>query len=182
MGANSYLRSLLDNRSLASRATDHDAVRQGLRELRAVSAAGLSPRASLDRDVALYVYETLDRLLGFYGYADMNLRPSPYVVSQMNGAYYWLPISSAVATRSSMPADADAWFARLAALAPALDQESERIRHDAGIGVVPPDFVIVRTIAQIEGLRDRRRWNPRCSRRRCANLPRSAAKEMRIAP
>ena len=33
-------------------------------------------------------------------------------------------------------------------MGPALDQESERITHDAGIGVIPPDFVIAKTIAQ----------------------------------
>lgn len=154
-GANAYLRSMLDNRSLASRAGDRAAVTQALRELRSLPTAGLSPRAALDRDVALYVYETLDRLLSFYGYADINLRPSPYVVSQMNGAYYWLPDFIGGRHPITDTADAEAWFDRLGALAVALDQESERIRHDAGIGVVPPDFVIAKTIAQVKGLRDR---------------------------
>lgn len=155
VGANSGLRGLLDDRSLQARSGDRAAVREALRDLKAISPAGLSHRASLDRDVALYVYETLDRLLGFYGYADLNLRPSPYVVSQMNGAYYWLPDFLGGRHPVADAADADAWFARLAALAVALDQESERIAHDAAIGVIPPDFVIARTIAQIEGLRDR---------------------------
>lgn len=155
MGANAFLRSRLDDRSLSARSGDQAAVKQALRELRAVPTTGLSPRAMLDRDVALYVYETLDRLLGFYGYADMNLRPSPYVVSQMNGAYYWLPDFIGSRHPITDGADADAWFERLGALAVALDQESERIVHDAGIGVVPPDFVIAKTIAQVKGLRDR---------------------------
>lgn len=149
------LRARLDDRSLAARAGDRTAVRDALRQLEAVPASGLSARAALDREVALYVYRTLDDLLGRYGYVDMNLRPSPYVVSQMNGAYYWLP--DFIGTRHPIQnaADAEAWFARLAALAVAIDQETARIRHDAGIGVVPPDFVIVKTIAQLRGLRDR---------------------------
>ncbi|WP_016745359.1 DUF885 domain-containing protein, partial [Rhizorhabdus wittichii] len=49
---------------------------------------------------------------------------------------------------------ADAWFSRLAALGTAIDQESERIAHDAGIGVIPPGFVIDKTLSQIRRLRD----------------------------
>lgn len=154
-GANAALRGRLDDRSLAARAGDQAALKQALRELNALPAARLSPRAALDRDVALYVYETLDDLLGRYGYVDMNLRPSPYVVSQMNGAYYWLPDFIGSRHPIKNGADVEAWYARLAALSTALDQESERIRHDASIGVIPPDFVIAKTIAQIKGLRDR---------------------------
>ncbi len=154
VGAQAGLRGQLDDRSLTARASDREAVRQALRELKALPSAGLSQRAGLDRDVALYVYESLDMLLGLYGYADINLRPSPYVVSQMNGAYYWLPDFIGGRHPIADAADADAWFSRLAALAMALDQESERIAHDAAIGVIPPDFVIDKTITQIKGLRD----------------------------
>lgn len=154
VGSYASLRSRLDDRSLAARATDHAAIRRARRQLATIDRGALSPRATLDHDVAAFVYETFDDLLGRYGYVDGNLRPSPYVVSQMNGAYYWLP--DFIGTRHPIAdkADADAWIARLSALATALDQETDRIRHDAGIGVIPPDFVIARTIVQIESLRD----------------------------
>ncbi len=155
VGAYAALRGKLDDRSMAARAGDRAGIRQALAELKKIPVAGLSPRAALDRDVALYVYETLDDLLGRYGYVDMNLRPSPYVVSQMNGAYYWLPDFIGSRHPIENAADVDAWFARLGALSIALDQESERIAHDAAIGVIPPDFVIAKTINQIKGLRDR---------------------------
>ena len=154
IGQNAHLRARLDDRSLAARERDRRAVKDALAQLRAVPVQGLSERAALDRDVALYVYETLDRLLGFYGYADLNLRPSPYVVSQMNGAYYWLPDFVGGRHPITDGADAEAYFDRLSGLAIALDQESARIRHDAAIGVVPPEFVIEKTVAQIKNLRD----------------------------
>jgi uncharacterized protein (DUF885 family) len=154
IGARAGLRALLDDRSLAARATDRSAIKLAMVQLGTIDRASLSSRASLDRDVAGFVYETLDDLLGRYGYVDGNLRPSPYVVSQMNGAYYWLPDFIGSRHPIETRADADAWLSRLAALAMALDQETDRIRHDAGIGVVPPDFVIVKTIAQIKDLRD----------------------------
>lgn len=154
VGAHAVLRGRLDDRSLAARATDRAAIRAALAELGAIDTGALSPRAASDHAVARYVYETLGDLLGRYGYVDGNLRPSPYVVSQMNGAYYWLPDFIGSRHPIETKADVEAWLQRLAALAVALDQESERIRHDAGIGVIPPDFVIARTIAQIKGLRD----------------------------
>ncbi len=153
-GANAGLRAKLDDRSLAARASDRTGIKLALKQLSAIDAAALTPRARLDHDVAHFVYDTLDDLLGRYGYVDGNLRPSPYVVSQMNGAYYWLPDFIGSRHPIETRGDVEAWMLRLTALATALDQETDRIRHDAGLGVIPPDFVIARTIKQIEGLRD----------------------------
>ncbi|MDP9139160.1 MAG: DUF885 domain-containing protein [Pseudomonadota bacterium] len=153
-GANAALRSRLDDRSLAAIARDRSAVAQGLKELAAIDRKALSPAAVLDYDVAQFVYEDLRDTLAWYGYVDIDLRPSPYVVSQMNGTYYWLPDFIGGRHPLAEKSDVDAYLARLSALATALDQETERIKHDAGLGVIPPDFIIDRTIAQIAGLRD----------------------------
>jgi uncharacterized protein (DUF885 family) len=153
-GSNAALRSQLTDRSLAAMITDRGAVKQGIAALARVERTTLSPRALEDLDVANFVYTTLDDVLGRYGYVDIDLRPSPYVVSQMNGAYYWLPDFIGGRHPLAGPSDADAYLLRLAGLGVALDQESERIAHDASIGVVPPSFVLDRTIAQIKALRD----------------------------
>ena len=154
VGAHSDLRGLLDDRSLAAMARDRTAIQSAQAQLRGIERRQLSPGAALDYDVATFVYAQFADILGRYGYIDIDLRPSPYVVSQMNGTYYWLPdfigTSHPLKTRS----DVEAWYRRLDGLANALDQETERVRHDAGIGVVPPGFVIVRTIAQLATLRD----------------------------
>ncbi len=153
-GANAGLRSRLDDRSLAARATDRAGIAEARRRLAAVDRDSLGPDARGDHDVARFVCDTLADLLERPGYVDLNLRPSPYVVSQMNGAYYWLPGLFGAGHPLQSRADADAWRARLAALPQALDQESERIAHDAAAGIIPPDFVISRTIAQLRTLRD----------------------------
>jgi uncharacterized protein (DUF885 family) len=153
-GANAALRARLDDRSLGARGADQAAIKQALAQLGSIRVASLSARGRLDHDVALFVYQTLDDLLGRYGYVDGNLRPSPYVVSQMNGAYYWLPDFIGSRHPIDTAQDVEAWLGRLSAFAVALDQESERIRHDAGLGVISPDFVLVRTITQIKALRD----------------------------
>ena len=153
-GANAALRSQLDDRSLDAIARDRTAIDRAMRELTSIDRSALSPAATLDYDVAAFVYTTLKDQLARYGYVDINLRPSPYVVSQMNGAYYWLP--EFIGTNHPLQAtqDVDAYLARLTALGTALDQETARITHDAGLGVVLPSFTLEKTIAQIKALRD----------------------------
>ncbi len=76
------------------------------------------------------------------------------MVSQLTGAYQSVPdfldSQHPVKTRT----DADAYLSRLRAFATALDQESERVRHDAGLGCSPPDFVIDKALIQLTALRD----------------------------
>ena len=152
--ASPALRSRLDDRSLAARAGDRAAVKLALIELSGIDRAALSPAAALDLDVARFVYTALDDLLGRYGFVDLNLRPSPYVVQQMGGAWYWLPGALGERQPLAAPADVDIWLARLDGFATALDQETEWVRHDAAGGVSPPDFVIDRTVPQLMALRD----------------------------
>lgn len=123
--------------SLAARARHRQATALRLDELKGIDRAALSAAAALDYDTARFVYEAMADQYGRYGFSDLNLRPSPYVVSQMNGAYFWLPDS--IGGRSPMKdaADADRYLDRLGQFAAALDQETEQVRHDAGLGVIP---------------------------------------------
>ena len=154
IAAEAGLRSRLDDRSVAARAVDRTAVALARRQLAAFDRTTLGPAAQRDHDVAGFVCDTLADLLARPGYVDINLRPSPYVVSQMNGAYFWLPDFIGSRHPLATRADVEAWLARLAAFAVAIDQESERIADDAAQGVVPPDFISARTLAQLEALRD----------------------------
>ena len=153
VGANEALRFQLDDRSLAAVARDRESAAKAVADLKRIERHRLGPTAQLDYDIALFVYSTLRDELQRYGTVDINLRPSPYPVSQMNGSYYWLPEFLGSVHPLETSRDVQAYFARLAALATVLDQETERIRHDAGMGVVPPDFVLAKTIAQIRALR-----------------------------
>jgi uncharacterized protein (DUF885 family) len=153
-GKNAGLRSRLDDRSLAAIADHRRAVDVRRAQLARIERSSLGAAAQLDYDVAVFVYATLADQLGRYGFVDLNLRPSPYVVSQMNGAYYWLPdfLGSRHPLRSRE--DLDAYYARLSALATAIDQETERLRHDASLGVVLPSFTLATTLAQLQSLRE----------------------------
>jgi uncharacterized protein (DUF885 family) len=151
-GANVELRSRLDDRSLEAIARHRQSVERALAALARINPASLGAAARLDFDIAKFVYATLADQLARYGYVDINLRPSPYVVSQMNGAYYWLPdfLGSRHALHSAQ--DVEAYFARLSALSTALDQETDRIHHDAAVGVILPEFTLATTIAQLQTL------------------------------
>jgi uncharacterized protein (DUF885 family) len=147
------LRSQLDDRSLEAIGLQRQRVASALADLRRIDRDALSASSRLDYDVASFVYTTLDDQLARYGFTDINLRPSPYVVSQMNGAYYWVPGFLGSQHPLQSRDDLDSYFARLHALARVIDQETERIRHDAAKGVVLPNFVLHTTLAQIETLR-----------------------------
>jgi uncharacterized protein (DUF885 family) len=142
----------LDARSVAGRDRDAAAARRWRAELAAIDRARLSPRAAADRDAAAFACEMLAEMGARYGFQDHALRPGPYLISQMSGDYYWLPEDFARAPIASRE-DADSYLARLAAFAVALDQETERVRIDAAAGVIPPDFVLARIVAQLTDLR-----------------------------
>lgn len=153
-GENAGLRSRLDDRSLPAIADHRRAVDATRAQLARIERSALSAAARLDYDVALFVYATLADQLGRYGFVDLNLRPSPYVVSQMNGAYYWLPDFLGSRHPLRTRDDLDAYFARLGALATAIDQETGRVRHDASLGVILPSFTLATTLSQLQSLRE----------------------------
>jgi uncharacterized protein (DUF885 family) len=77
----------------------------------------------------------------------------PYVVSQLTGAYQSVPTFLDRQHRIVGKEDADAYLARLRAFAVVLDQETERVRHDAGLKVIAPDFILDEALEQMKILR-----------------------------
>jgi uncharacterized protein (DUF885 family) len=75
------------------------------------------------------------------------------VLCQKNGAYQQIPTFLDTQHVIATWADVEAYLARLNAFATLMDQESEVARHDAAIGVTPPDFVLSKTLIQMQALR-----------------------------
>jgi uncharacterized protein (DUF885 family) len=73
---------------------------------------------------------------------------SPYVVTQLIGAYTQIPDFLDSRHPVTNREEADAYLTRLAAYATMLDQESAMIAEDAGNGMIPPDFCVRGGIAQ----------------------------------
>lgn len=74
---------------------------------------------------------------------------SPYVVTQLGGAYTSIP--DFLDSRHSLTTreEAEAYLARLAEYDRVLDQESAMIAEDAANGMIPPDFCIDGAIRQL---------------------------------
>jgi uncharacterized protein (DUF885 family) len=77
----------------------------------------------------------------------------PYVVSQQDGAVTAVPEFLDSQHQIHNKDDAEAYLSRVAAFARQLDQESERIRINAGKGIVPPDFIAATTLGQLKSFR-----------------------------
>ena len=76
-------------------------------------------------------------------------RPAPYVVSQLGGAYYNVPDFLDTQHPVRTAEDAEAYLSRLDQFGRNLEQETERVRHDAAVRVIPPDFVLDKAIGNL---------------------------------
>jgi uncharacterized protein (DUF885 family) len=70
---------------------------------------------------------------------------APYEITQLTGAYTYIPDFLASQHPVTNRDQADAYLARLSAYAQVLDQEIAVLNADAAAGVIPPDFTIIST-------------------------------------
>jgi uncharacterized protein (DUF885 family) len=148
-GPRAALKSRLADVSPEGVAAQAKACAERLQRLKGADVTGLQGLAAVNRAVALESHE-IDNA----GYAFLNVfSGEPYVVSQMTGSFSWIPMFLDTQHRIETAADADAYLARLEAYAGQLDGETERIRADAAAGVIPPDFILVKTLKQMDGVR-----------------------------
>lgn len=122
-------------------------------ELKAFDQKGLSEAGTLNYAIAAFGRETSAETARF-DYGSGPGRPSPYIVTQLSGAYFSTPDFMDNQHRIEDAAGADAFLSRLEAFAGVLDGETAKVQEDAGLGVIPPDFIIDRMLPQIRTLRD----------------------------
>lgn len=151
-GARSGLRRQLDDRSREAAMRQLAQRRQERAQLLAIPRDRLSPTAQIDHDVVLY---QLDRALGGarFDYGVTAGRFAPYILTHMTGAYRELPdfLTDSHPVRDA--GDADAYLARLEAMATAVDQDVARQQADAAKGVFAPDFVLDTSLKLLATLR-----------------------------
>ncbi len=150
-GSNADLRAKLSDASEAGRAADRAATADQLRRLAMIDRSRLSPSDRLDYDVVKYTRESAAAVQKF-DFGGGGYGPSPYVVSQQTGAYQSVPDFLDTKHPVNDAADADAYLSRLTAFGKQLDDQTARLRHDAGLGVVPPDFLLDTTLTQMRAL------------------------------
>ncbi len=76
---------------------------------------------------------------------------SPYVLTQLTGAYTGIPDFLASQHPVTNREQADAYLTRLSVYARVLDQETTRLGEDVAAGVLAPDFAIDGAVTQLSG-------------------------------
>ncbi len=121
---------------------------RALADLRALSRGALEGQDAVTYDVVVTAIENNVEAAGFeFG----GGATSPYVVTQLTGAYTGIPDFLASQHPVTNREQADAYLTRLSAYARVLDQESTRIAEDAAAGVIQPDFTIDGAVRQLGG-------------------------------
>ena len=151
-GANADLRSKLSDQSLAAIARNRAETRAELARLEAVDAAKLSEDKRVDLAAVLYTRRTAVAVQRF-DFGGSGYGPSPYVVSQQSGAYQSVPDFLDTKHRIETAGDADAYLLRLRAFAGQVNDQTERMRRDAGARVVPSDRILDLMLTQFDKLR-----------------------------
>jgi uncharacterized protein (DUF885 family) len=151
VGARAALRSQLTDRSAQGVQRLAGQVRADLQRIDALNVAALSHAMRTSVEVVRSAYTTA--LEGFaLPYGDITVggwRNTPYVVIQNVGAYLDVPRFLDSDHRIDNAADAEAYLARLQSYAKQLDGELGRMKAARAAGLVPPAFLIDKTVAQM---------------------------------
>ena len=121
-------------------------------ELATVLADQLSPSQKISLEVVRTQIDNSEAgaRFGFGAVAPIGWF-SPYVVSQLDGAYLGLPDFLDAQHAIKTLQDARDYVTRLGQVADAIDKERLRALADADAGVIAPDFVIRKLISQARG-------------------------------
>lgn len=151
IGAHAALRAKSEDRSFAGRAAVARTLREDLARVEAFPASGLDHATQTSLAVVRSAYKTsLDGFAQPYGdVAVGGWRNTPYVVIQNVGAYLDTPKFLDADHPVKTAEDAEAYVSRLSQFGGQLDGELERIRKATDQGLVPPDFLLDRAIAQM---------------------------------
>lgn len=151
-GAHAELRAKLSDGGPAGRAAGRALNASQLKRLEAFDPSKLSTADRIDYDVVLYQRRGAAEVAKF-DFGGAGYGPSPYAITQQHGAYQSTPDFLDTKHPIETKADADAYLSRLNAFADQLTGNTERFRADTAKGIVPPDFIMDLTIAQMEALR-----------------------------
>ena len=143
-GARAALKSRLGDPSVTGRNGWWAPLVEALPRLRAIEPQSLPMRERAFRDTALWFGErAVDRQSLTYGSG-----AAPYIITQLYGAYVSLPNFLDVQHKIETRADAEAYLERLEAYPGVIDGEVAMAREDSAAGIIPPDFILDKTIRQ----------------------------------
>src|SRR5262249_41032625 len=136
-----WTKSKLSDDSLTAHAQNKDINTDELKRLREVDRAALAGMDRVNFDSVEFNFAVQEEGNRTFDYGGEGCG-APYSLSQLTGAYQSMPDFLDNQHVIETKADADAYLARIEGLGRQMDQELEIARHDAGLGVIPPDFII----------------------------------------
>lgn len=147
-------KSRLDGYSKADQAGSLARDRAALAQLRGFDRAAFSPKAQLNYDVIVYIFEQVTKGGGKYPFGDTDGYYTPYAISQLTGPYSQVPDFLDSQHVIETKPDADAYVGRLREFARVLDENTRFQQEDVRYGAFAPDFALDLTMAQLKALRD----------------------------
>ena len=150
-GRRAHQKGQLDDRSLAARADQTARTRRHLAALEGFREEALSGPDSVNLAAVRATLEFQNAIGAGFDYGSA-VEPQPYVVSHLTGAYASVPDFLDSKHGIVGHEDAEAYLGRLDRFAREIGNENQRIKHDAGMGVAPPGFVLDRTLTQLGAL------------------------------
>ena len=151
-GRHAGMRARLENQSQEGQDLLAATMRRDLDRIRAFPRDGLDPITVTNLDVVESGYAlALDGLALPYGDIPVgSWRTAPYVVIQNVGSYLDLPRFMDATHPIENGEDADAYIERMEQMPAVFAGELGRMQAARGMGMVPPDFLIDKAIAQME--------------------------------
>lgn len=141
----------LFDRSAAGIEKDHKITRTCLARLKKIDRNALSAQSKADYDAFDALFGTVVAGYDAFNYGTFSW-PEPYTVHQLGGTYRSMPDflhnQHSIETRE----DAEAYVSRVVAFAKELDHETDRMKAEYAMNVIPPDFAIDRTVALMDGM------------------------------
>jgi len=151
-GARAAQKSRMDDASPAGLAKSRAITKSQLARLKTFNRSALTPKDQVSYDVILYGLESSDESNARFAYGVPG-GGQPYQLSQLNGIYSQGPSFLDTQHIVETKADAEAYLARLEAMATMMTQEIQAARHDIALGVTPPDFALAKALLQMNQLR-----------------------------
>ena len=145
-------KSQIDDASEAGIARQKALTASQLARLRAFDRKSLSAADATSYDVIMYGLRSADAANKAFAYGP-GAAGEPYILSHLSGSFQSIPAFLDSQHEIGGKADADAYLARLASFATVMEQEIGAARHDIGLGVVPPDFILATALRQMQQLR-----------------------------
>ena len=154
-GERAYLRGKLGSSAAANRFGFTQAVLDAKPAIDAIDANALEGAERTQLELVRWYAERAGEVVQTpYGGSDGY--PIPYTLTQLTGSYQGVPdFLDSTHPIATVP-DAVAALQRMAQMAVEIDNEVARSRAEAAMGVIPPSFIIAKTLTQTRALRAER--------------------------